>query len=189
MPSGWITCWSTDVCSAAIELPMSYTSETRCSTTLCYLARLLSPSPLSSLLHSWNETRHESRKPIGTRVVVPQSAYSAPLSSSTSHRHEQLFLASSLSRLCMRCYMYLRTPGLAPAAQARANNHQPLPRTVPATSIHKYSPVPGGARAQEGRTLVLRIIVPLPTSHIRPAQTPIVASSNFLNVCDTLESC
>ena len=80
-----------------------------------------------------------------------------------------------------------RTPGLAPAAQAKAKDHQPLTPTVtPATSIRRTN------QPCTGRTKNLG------TPHHRAApsprltsvpQTPILASSNLLNVWDMLESC
>lgn len=86
--------------------------------------------------------------------------------------------------------LFPRTPGPAPAAQAKAKDYQPLAPPVtavpPATSTRKSALCP-----EEPRTLVLRTIVPRSPHVSRPFRElhTIVASSNLLNVWDMLESC
>lgn len=136
MPSTAI-CWpSYDACSAAIELPK--TSETR-SSTLCCFARLLI-SPLEySLLHSLDSKRHESRRLVGTRVVVPPYQPVAQWSEPCSGAHtlrcfppqpaiatDSFFWALSLSRLCMRCSLELLASRPRPKPERRTTSHSLL---------------------------------------------------------------
>lgn len=91
------------------------------------------------------QEQHESRSPVGTRVVVDScrlERFPALLSSSTSHRYEQLLLGSLA--LALMHVLLLRTPGLASAAQAKAKDYQPLAPPVtavpPATGAHTNQP-------------------------------------------------
>ena len=179
MPSTAI-CWpSYDACSAAIELPK--TSETR-SSTLCCFARLLI-SPLEySLLHSLDSKRHESRRLVGTRVVVPPYQPVAQWSEPCSGAHtlrcfppqpaiatDSFFWALSLSRLCMRCSLELLA--LRPRPKPKREDYQPLAPPVtavpPATSTRKSALY----RENQEPWYSASSCRALPTSHIRSANS------------------
>jgi hypothetical protein len=99
------------------------------------------------------------------------------------------FWALSLSRLCMRCSLELLASRPRPKPKRKTTSHSlscdSCTTSHQLTQISLVHTVPG-----EPRTLVLRIIRAAPSPRLTSVpQTPIVASSNLLNIWDMLESC
>jgi hypothetical protein len=93
----------------------------------------------------------------------------------------------SLSRLCMRCYLELLALRPRPKPKRRTTSHSLLLYSC-ATSHQHTEDKSALYRENQEPWYSASSCRALPTSHLRSA-TPIVASSNLLNVWDMLESC
>ena len=110
------------------------------------------------------------------------------------HRHEQLLLGSLA--LALMHALFHRTPGLTPAAQAKAKDY-PATRSScnSCDTSHQLTQISPVLYCTE-RTKVLasphlscRALLPTPHVSHPCRKLQIVASSNLLNVWDMLESC